>query len=145
MTAFDDIADAIATLLGQSPAVCAVIEQDDVEPLPAGDADQQAIVVVLGDSEPQQLGGIAGNPIDWVTTVFVRCLATAAADNARPLANGLAAAAYARLAATPDLGITGVYIGEPTLRRRADRSAYRHAEVALVYDVQHRTSSQTLE
>lgn len=145
-TAFDDLADAFASVLGQSPAVCSVIEQDDVQPLAA--ADTTAITIVLGDSQPQQLGGIQGNPVDWITEISVHCLAGALAVNARPAAHTLAAAAYARLATDPSLGLAdsaGVHIGEPVLRRQFERTERRFALVTLVYSVQHRTTSLNLE
>lgn len=145
-TAFDDLADAFATVLGNSPAVCAVIEQDDVQPLPA--ADTTAITVTLGDSIPDQLGGINGNPVDWITTVSVNCMASALASSARAAAHTLAAAAYARLAADPAVGTSagaGVFIGEPEIRRQFDRTERRFALCSLVYSVRHRTTSLTLE
>jgi len=145
-TAFDDLADAFASVLGQNPAVCSVIEQDDVQPLAA--ADTTAITIVLGDSQPQQLGGIQGNPVDWITEVSVHCLAGGLATNARPAAHTLAAAAYTRLATDPSLGLTdaaGVHIGEPVMRRQFERAERRFALVSLVYSVQHRTTSLNLE
>lgn len=145
-TAFDDLADAFASVLGQSPAVCAVIEQDDVQPLAA--ADTTAITIVLGDSQPEQLGGILGNPVDWITEVSVHCMASALAANARPAAHTLAAAAYARLATDPSLGLAdsaGVHIGEPLVRRQFERAERRFALVTLVYSVRHRTTSLNLE
>ena len=145
-SAFDVLADAFATVLGQSPAVSSNIEQDDVLPLPA--ADTTGITIVLGASQPEQLGGILGNPVDWITEVAVHCMASALATTARPAAHTLAGAAYARLAADPSLGIAdaaGVHIGEPEVRRQFDRTERRFALVTLVYSVRHRTTSLTLE
>lgn len=145
-TAFDDLADAFVAVLDQAPAVAGVIQQGDLQPLAA--ADTEAITVVLGDSLPEPVGGIRGNPVDWVTEVSVHCMASAAAANAMPAANALAAAAYARLAQDPSLGTpmaAGVFIGEPILRRQVDRTELRFALVTLVYSVRHRTTSLNLE
>lgn len=145
-TAFDDLADAFVAVLGQSPAVSNNIEQDDVLPLPV--ADTSGITVVLGESQPEQLGGIQGNPVDWITEVSVHCMASALASNARPAAHTLAGAAYARLALDPSLGTAeaaGVHIGEPTIRRQFDRAERRFALITLVYSVRHRTTSLNLE
>lgn len=144
MAAFDDIIGGFVARLSLATAVCAFIEADqDAEPMPAGRTS--AIVVVLSNATPQQLGGIAGNPVDWVTEVHVKCFATANAISARPAANTLAAAAYARLAATPDLGLgTGVFIGEPRLEWNIEQSATRMALATLIYSVSHRTNNQTL-
>lgn len=145
-SAFDVLADAFATVLGQSPAVSSNIEQDDVLPLPA--ADTTGITIVLGGSQAEHLGGIQGNPVDWITEVSVHCMASALATTARPGAHTLAGAAYARLAADPSLGTgdaAGVHIGEPEVRRQFDRTERRFALVTLVYSVRHRTTSLTLE
>ena len=141
-TAFDTIEDAFATKLAQATAVCAHILVDEVEPLPA--EYESAINITLVSAEPQQLGLIDGNPIDWITQIHVRCYASAKATSPRPAANTLAGAAYARLAADPSLGIAGVYIGEPTLSWEFDQAATRMAICVMAYNVQHRTSGLTL-
>lgn len=145
-TAFDDLADAFVARLSAGPAVSALIVQDDVQPLPA--SATSGIAVVLGESAPEPLGGISGNPVDWITEVSVHCLGSALAANARPAAHTLAAAAYARLAGDPALGLSiaaGVYIGEPAIRREWERAERRFYLVTLVYSVRHRTTSLNLE
>lgn len=143
MTAFDALVDAIVDVLSAGTPVSATILTDEAEPV--ADGAQTAIVVVLGDAVPQQLGGITGNPVDWLTEVQVRCMARAAATSARPAASALAAAAYARLAADPSVGLEDAFIGEPTIRWEVEKSATRLALCTLIYTVQHRTTSLTLE
>lgn len=147
MTAFDTIVDGFVAQLSAATAVCPFIETDgDAEPLPAGRA--ASILVLLGNAEPQQMGGIAGNPVDWVTEVQVKCYASANATSARPAANTLAGAAYARLAATPSLAIasgSGVFIGEPRIEWETDQAATRMACTTLTYSVTHRTTNLTLD
>ena len=140
-TAFDTILDAFASKLAEATAVCANIYTDDVV-LPEGDST--SIVLQLVGAEAQVLGELAGNPVDWVTQIAVRCIASANAASARAVANALAGAAYARLAATPSLGITGVWIGEPVLEWETETAATRLASAQLTYNVQHRTVGLTL-
>jgi len=145
-TAFDDLVDAFALQLGQAPAVCANIYTDDADPLPVGDAS--SVLVTLGSSEPETLGGVHGNPIDWLTQVQVHCVARTIATSARPGAHTLAALVYARLAADPSVGMAddaGVHIGEPAISREIDKASNRMAVCTLSYSVRHRTSSSTLE
>lgn len=141
-TAFDTIIDAFATKLAEATAVCSHIYKDDVEPLPEDNAT--AIVIQLMSAEAQVLGELAGNPVDWVTQIAVRCMASANATSARPVANALAGAAYARIATDPSLGITGVWIGEPSIAWESDTAATRLAICTLTYNVQHRTVGLTL-
>ena len=82
--------------------------------------------------------------MDWVTQIAVRCMASANATSARPGANALAGAAYARIATDPSLGITGVWIGEPAIAWESDTAATRLAICTLTYNVQHRTVGLTL-
>lgn len=142
-TAFDAIVDAFAAKLRAATAVSNFIYVDEYdEPLPAGQSE--ALVVSLGDSDPQPLGLLAGNPIDWVTQVNVKCLASANATSPRPAVSTLAAAVYARLATDPSLGIDGVFIGEPLLHRETEQAATRLATCTLTYSVHHRTTGLTL-
>lgn len=141
-TAFDTLIDAFATKLAEATAVCATILKDDVEPLPEGTTS--AIVIHLVSAEAQVLGQLANNPVDWLTQIAVRCLATANATSARPGANTLAGAAYARLAADPSLGIAGVWIGEPSIAWESDTTATRMTIATLTYNVAHRTAGLTL-
>lgn len=147
-SAFDTLIDAFAARLAVATAVCAHIvkDSDDGDALPA--SYTEAITVNLRASEPQQMGGIAGNPVDWVTQVEVRCITSATATSARATAGTLATAAYARLAADPTLGIaaaSGVFIGEPAITWELAQAATRFAAVTLTYSVRHRTTSLTLE
>ena len=141
---FDDIVAGFVSKLSAATAVCAFVETDgDAEPLPAGRT--ASILVLLGNATPAQLGGIAGNPVDWLTDVQVRCYTSANATSARPAANTLANAAYTRLALTPDLGLgAAVYIGEPRIDWETDQQATRMAVATLTYTVSHRTSGGTL-
>lgn len=143
MTAFESLLAGVAAALSSGTPVSTAILTDEAEPI--ADNVTEAIVVVLGDAVPQQLGGITGNPVDWQTEIQVRCMARATGESARPAASALAAAAYARLAAAPSVGVEGAYIGEPTIRWEAEKSATRLALCTLIYTVQHRTTSLTLE
>lgn len=145
MTAFDALAQAFAAKLAEAPAVSAnvVLDQPDEDALPDTGS---GITIMLTSSEPQQLGNIRGNPVDWITEVRMRCWARAAITSARPAANALAAAAYARLAADPSLGLgAGVFVGEPRIEWDVDHAERRYAAANLAYSVRHRTSSLTLE
>ena len=146
-TAFENVVTAFVAKLSDTPAVCAFIEADaDAEPLPAGRTS--SILVVLGNSQPQQLGGINGNPVEWITQVTVKCFASANATSARPAAYALAGAAYTRLAADPSLGLassTGAFIGEPDIEPETDAALTRMACANLIYSVRHRTTSLTLD
>lgn len=143
-SAFDSILDGFVTLLNSATPVCPFVETDaEAEPLPAGRT--QSIVVTLGTAQPQQLGGIAGNPVDWATEVKVNCFASANATSARPAANTLANAAYTRLATDPSLGLgVGVFIGEPRIEWETEQGATRMALATLIYTVSHRTSGGSL-
>ncbi len=141
-TAFDAIEDAFASKLSAATPVCANILVDQADPLPADYTSAVNIIPVGAD--PQQLGAITGNPVDWLTQIHVKCYANANATSPRPAANALAGAVYARLAADPSLGIAGVFIGEPTLSWEFDQATTRMAICILAYSVQHRTSSLTL-
>lgn len=145
-TAFDVLLDAFAAVLAESPAVCDNISTDgDDEPLASNLTE--AITLALGTSSPQQMGGINGNPVDWVTEVLVHCYASSNGSSARPAAHAIALDAYARLADDPTLGIavvSGVHIGEPAITRQTDKAATRVALVTLTYSVQHRTTGLTL-
>lgn len=148
MSAFDTLIDAFATKLGEATAVCARIvkDLDDQEALPASYTN--AIVINLQNADPQQLGDIRGNPVDWITNVTVKCMASATATSARPAAGALAASAYARLSSDPALGIaagSGVYIGEPSISWELGQAATRFCACTLTYSVRHRTTSLTLE
>lgn len=146
-TAFDNLVAGFVAKLSAATAVCPNIDTDgDAEPLPAGRTT--SILVLLGHAEPVQLGGLQGNPVDWVTEVAVKCFATAQGTSARPAANTLAGAAYARLALDPSLGIAaaaGVFIGEPAIDFETDQAANRVACTTLTYSVRHRTTSLTLD
>lgn len=146
-TAFDDLINGFVAQLSAGTPVCEHIETDeDSDPLPEGRAT--TVCIALGAAQPQQLGGLDGNPIDWVTEVQVRCYATVNGTSARPAANALAAAVYARLAATPDLGLDpqkGVFIGTPRIDWLTQRAETRLAAATLVYSVAHRTTFATLD
>lgn len=146
-TAFDYIIQAFVDQLSAATPVCDHIETDeDSDPLPAGRA--ASITVTLGIAQPQQLGGIAGQPVDWTTEVVLRCFAVSIGTSARPAANALAAAVYARLAASPDLGLDpakGIFIGEPRIEWASQRAETRLASTTLTYSVSHRTTSATLD
>jgi len=150
-TIFEAIVDAFASRLSASPALSGYIDKHDADPMP--DSRSSSILVRILAAEPQQLGGIAGNPVDWVSLVEVQCAATTvhtvAVPTAVPPAMALVLAAYARLASTPDLGLpveAGVFIGEPVIRfPEPVQAANRIAVCTLSYSVQHRTTSLNLE
>lgn len=143
-SAFDDLLGGFVAQLNAAPAVCDHIDTDpDIDPLPKGRA--QSVVIVLGQAQPAQLAGIAGNPVDWITEVQVKCFASANATSARPSANTLANAAYTRLSLAQNLGLgDGVYIGEPRIEWATEQTATRLAATTLIYTVMHRTSGGTL-
>ena len=148
MSAFDTLIAAFAAKLAAATAISTriVTDLDDQDALPASYTD--AIVINLQNADPEQVGGILGNPVDWVTTVTVRCMASATGATARTAAGTLAAAAYARLAADPTLGIaaaSGVHIGEPAIGWDLGQAATRFCACTLTYSVRHRTTSLTLE
>lgn len=146
-TAFDDLISAFVAQLSAGTPVCDHIETDeDSDPLPAGRT--ASITVTLGAAQPQQLGGLAGQPVDWLTEVALRCFAATNGTSARPAASALAAAVYARLAGTPGLGLDpakGVFIGEPRIEWASQRTETRLASTTLTYSVSHRTTSATLD
>lgn len=143
-SAFDSIITGFVTQLNAGTPVCPFVETDEDEnPIPEGRAT--SILVTMGSAEPQALGGIHGNPVDWLTEVRVRCVASANATSARPAANTLANAAYTRLAAAPDLGLgDGTHIGQPRIEWDVERAATRLAAATLVYTVSHRTAAGNL-
>lgn len=143
-SAFDAIVSGFIALLSAATPVCPNIESDgDSEPLPAGRT--ASILVILGNAQPSQLGGIIGNPVDWQTEVAVKCFASANATSARPAANTLANAAYTRLATDPSLGLgSNVFIGEPVIEWETDQAATRLACATLTYTVSHRTTGGNL-
>lgn len=143
-SAFDSLISGATALLTAATSVCPHVGTDaDVEPLPAGRT--AAIVVTLGTAQPQQMGGIAGNPVDWLTDLRVGCYASANAASARAAANTLANAAYTRLATDPSLGLgAGVFIGEPRIEWATEQAATRLACATLIYSVSHRTSGGNL-
>ena len=143
-SAFDSLISGFTTLLSSSTPVCPYIDTDgDAEPLPAGRT--QSILVTLGSAQAQLLGGLTGNPVDWLTEVHVKCFASAHSTSARPAANALANAAYTRLATDPSVGLgVGVYIGEPRIEWETDQNATRMALATLIYTVSHRTSGGSL-
>lgn len=149
MTAFDTLLNAFVTVVSAGPALSANIYADrDVsdDALPEGQAT--ALVLNLSDADPQPVGGIAGNPVDWTTTVVITCLARVHGSSARGAVNTLASAVYARIAANPALGTgpgSGVFAGEPRIDWQFERAAARFAAATLTYTVQHRTTSLTLE
>ena len=144
MSAFDDLITGFVAALNAGTPVCPYIDTDgDSEPLPAGRT--ASIVITLGSSQATQLGGIAGQPVDWLTEVQVKCFASANATSARPAANTLASAAYARLATDPSVGLgIAVFIGDPAIAWETDTAATRLAATTLTYTVAHRTSGGTL-
>ncbi len=143
-SAFDDLVAGFVTSLTSVIPVCTFVETDpDAEPLPSGRTT--SILITLGAAQPQQLGGIAGNPVDWATEVNVKCFASANATSARPAANTLANAAYTRLATDPSVGLgASVFIGEPRIEWEAEQAATRLATTTLIYTVSHRTSGGSL-
>jgi len=144
-TVFDNIVAAFDTKLSAATAVCTHIETDeDALPLPEGRTE--SVLIWMTDSEPQPLGELHGNPVDWLSVVVVRCIASLGGASARSAANVIAGKVYARLAATPDLGLgDAVFIGEPRIRWATDKAATRLAEAVLTYTVRHRTSGLTVE
>ena len=148
MSAFDTLIAAFSAKLAAATAISTriVTDLDDQDALPASYTD--AIVINLQNADPEQVGGILGNPVDWVTTVTVRCMASATGATARTAAGTLASAAYARLATDPTLGIataSGVHIGEPAIGWDLGQAATRFCACTLTYSVRHRTTSLTLE
>lgn len=146
-TAFDDIIGAFQARLQLATAVCPNIEvDDDAEPLPA--ARTESVLITLAGAEPEPLGGIEGNPIDWITRVNVHCFASNTGSSARPAVNTLARKVYERLAADKALGLAadkGVYIGEPKFSWETDKADRRYARCTLAYQVRHRTVNLSLD
>lgn len=145
MTIFAQVMTAMQAQLQAAPAVCAFVELDeDEEPIPQDRTEE--VLIAQGGARPLPLGGIAGNPVDWGTTISVHCMAVAKAATALPAAHTLAGKVYARLSATPDLGLgERVYLGEPELRVDTERGELRRARVTLSYTLDLRTQNSTLE
>lgn len=142
-TVFDAVIGAFKTVLQQAPAVCTVIEEDSVDEVPEDVA--QAVDVALDIANPQQLGGIQGNPVEWDVRVRVSLYARKTGASARADLGVLLAAVYARLAANQSLGLgDGVFIGEPTVDWSSARQAQRLNGCDLYYTVRCRTSGLTL-
>lgn len=145
MTVYDNIEASFASLLAAGPAVSSVIDVSGDPDYTLPDGTPTAVVISAMNSSAQPLGGIHGNPVDHQTTVVVRCFASAIGTSARPAANALAAAAYARLFAAPDLGLgVEVEVGEPDFSWTEGTAARRFATTILTYTVTHRTSGGTL-
>lgn len=143
-TVFDDIVDAFKTVLQQAPAVCTVVESDQVDQIPE-EVDQAVEVEWLG-AVPSQLGGIDGQPVEWEARVRVGLYARKTGSSARADVGTLLAAVYARLAANTSLGLgDSVYISPPTLDASSARQAQHLAGVDLLYPVRCRTEGLTLE
>lgn len=144
-TAFDTIITTMAALLASGTPVAAQIETDDVDSIPEDVAT--AVELLLSESEPSQLGGIQGNPVDWITRVRVTCHARAVGTGAtaRSAVNALVQAVHARYMADTTLGLgPDVHIGAPSLNWDAARKAQRLAACELLYTVTHRTSGTAL-
>lgn len=142
-TVFDDIVDAFKTVLQQAPAVCTVVETDDVDAVP--EEVVQAVHVELDNANPRLVGGIQGNPVEWEVRVRVSLYVRKSGASARPDLGVLLAAVYARLAANANLALgDGVFLGEPAVDWSAARQAQRLNECDLYYPVRCRTSGQTL-
>lgn len=143
-TVFDDVIDAFQTVLQQAPAVCPLVETDDVDEVPEDVA--QALHLALDSANPQQLGGLQGNPVEWELRVRVGLYVRKSGASARADVGTLLAAVYARLAANPSLGLgDGVFISEPVLDWSAARQAQRMNGCDLFYTVRCRTSGSTLD
>jgi hypothetical protein len=145
MTAFDQIIDSVAALLAGAPAVCTTIRTDEVDEFP--EEISQAVEIDLGNSAAATLGGLTGNPLDWQTPVRITCHAKATTGaTARQAANALVAAVYARLMATPDLGLgNGAHLHpELQLNWAAARKAHRMAACEMHMTVIHRTTNTNL-
>lgn len=145
MTVFDAIEAGFASLLSTGPAVSGLIEVNGDPDFTLPEGTTAAVVISAMNATAQPLGGFHGNPIDRETIVVVRCFASAIGTSARPAANALAASVYARLFATPDLGLgVEVDVGEPDFSWNEGTAARRFATAILSYTVTHRTSGGTL-
>lgn len=147
-TAFDLILDAIVAVMRSVTEVSGDVEADVFEDDPLPETSVDGVRVNMETSAPQQLGGMFGNPVDWVTVVRVHYLARSSGSSARPVANRLLLAGYAKLAVDPSLGLPseyGVHIGEPQIDWATDVAATRLARASATYQIMHRTSSLTLE
>lgn len=143
-TVFDDIVDAFKTVLQQAPAVCSVVEADQLDEIPEETA--QAVEVDWLGATPSQLGGIDGQPVEWEARVRVSLYARKTGGSARADVGTLLAAVYARLASTTNLGLgDSVYISPPTLDASAARQAQHMAGVDMFYPVRCRTQGMTLD
>lgn len=141
-TAFDDVVDAFKAVLQQNPAVCPVVESDQVDQIPEEAA--QAVEVEWMGAVPQE-AGIEGQPIEWNARVRVGLYARKTGSSARSDAGTLLSSVFARLAANPSLGLgDAVYIYPPTLDASAARQGERMAGVDLLYPVRVRTEGLTL-
>lgn len=142
-TAFDDVVDAFKAVLQQNPAVCPVVESDQVDQIPEDVA--QAVEVEWVGAVPQE-AGIEGQPVEWNARVRVGLYARKSGSSARADAGTLLAAVFARLAANTDLGLgDAVYIYPPTLDASAARQGDRMAGVDMLYPVRVRTEGLTLD
>ena len=144
---FRQITAAIVAMLSAGPAVSSYIEADvdEDEPIPSAQAD--AVRVVLRGSVPQQFGGIHGNPVDWTTRVDVFVYAAVAGGTACDAADALVLEVFARLSATPGLGMpaeAGVYVDPPQIDWAQERADRREARARMSLTIGHRTSAGSL-
>lgn len=132
-TVFDSLLDMVSAALTAAPAAATHITTDmDAPPVP--DAQDTSVHLELGEASPAVVV-LTGTPIEWVTSVRIRCFARGAGDTARPASNALAQDVYARIAthAWPD----GIYFEPPRIVWSSDRGEKRLSATDLVYAVHH--------
>lgn len=143
--AHDRIVDAVVLALTADPALAQghVAEDVDYDSLPEG--VEQSIVVVFVGSTPEG-GAIKGAPVDWLTSVQLRCQARrdSALTGARA-SRVLHAQAYARLMADPSLGGLAFDIDPPQIQSDMQRVDTRVGCIDALYVIRHRTQEHTLE
>lgn len=143
-TVFDDVLDSFQSVLQAAPAVAAVVDVDEVDTIP--EEVSEAIQISPAVGNPQRVGGIEGQPVEWQFGVRVAVYARLTGASARTTANTLMAQAYARLAVNTDLGLgASVYIGDPVVNWAAARHAQHFQCVELLYTVRCRTEAFSLE
>lgn len=141
-TAFSKIVAAVVAALSAGQGVCETIYRARVRDLP--DQVDQAVNVFFTGAMPDA-GAITGAPIDWSTRLVVECYARSTSDEGDLAVDPLFKRAYECLAQDSTLGGLVDDFAIAGIEAENSAEAKRTGWVRLSYNVQHRTSNQTLD
>jgi hypothetical protein len=144
VSAFLDLRDAVIAALSAAPALAGGrISTAPSDALP--ESQPTDIVVTLADSARGDATSIAGQPIDWVTTVRVLCRARASASgDAMAVADALFASAWERVAAMPLPAGVMDRGAEPEVLFDTAAGEWSVATVEFTVQFAHRTAHNTV-